>query len=214
MTSAPDTARFGDFQAVRTAMAADTRSVLLHAAATMLSEAGPSALTIRRLADAVNASTKVIYTYFGGKDGLFEALYLHSFAGLTRIFEDQDGEPDPLIRLQKMAMAYREFAIREPALYNVMFGDLGRAWQAPVESRRRAWQSFEVLRDTIGLCLPLARSAQATRISYALWAGMHGVVSLELRGLLGKADNGEQVYRFTVMSICAANGLEITVQER
>ena len=208
MTKVPDTARFGDVQAVRTAMAADTRSVLLHAAAAMLSEAGPSALTIRRLADAVNASTKVIYTYFGGKDGLFEALYLHSFAGLTRIFKDQSAEPNPLIRLHKMAMAYREFAIQEPALYNVMFGDLGRAWQAPVESRRRAWQSFEALRDTIELCLPPARSAEATRISYALWAAMHGVVSLELRGLLGKAENGEQIYRFTVTSICQANGLQ------
>lgn len=38
---------------------------------------------------------------------------------------------------------------------------------------------------------------------------MHGVVSLELRGLLGKADNGEQIYRFTVTSICQAHGLQL-----
>lgn len=113
-----------------------------------------------------------------------------------------------MIRLHKMAISYREFAIKEPALYNVMFGDLGRAWQAPVESRRRAWQSFEALRDAIGLCLPPARSAEATQISYSLWAAMHGVVSLDLRGLLGKAQNGEQIYRFTVTSICQANGLQ------
>jgi AcrR family transcriptional regulator len=207
MKSAAAARRLGDVRAVRAAMENDTRAVLLDAAAVLLSEEGPSALTVRRVADAVNASTKMIYTHFGGKDGLFDALYLHSFEGLTRTFQAQGCESDPFLRLEKMVTAYRAFALQEPSLYNVMFGDLGRAWQAPVESRRQAWKSFETLRDTVRLCLPPARAADASKISYLLWAAMHGVVSLELRKLLGTAEEGDQLYKLAAASVCEAQGL-------
>ncbi|ATE63592.1 TetR/AcrR family transcriptional regulator [Rhizorhabdus dicambivorans] len=207
MTSVPDVRRFGDVRAVRATMEGETRAALLDAAAVLLSEEGPSALTVRRVADAVNASTKMIYTHFGGKDGLFNALYLHSFAGLTRAFQAELAEQDPFARLEKMIAAYRAFALGEASLYNVMFGDLGRAWQAPVESRRQAWTSFETLRDTVRLCLPPERAAEASRISYLLWAAMHGVVSLELRKLLGNAEDGQQLYGLAVSSVYEAQGL-------
>ena len=128
MSSATNTRLLLDIRAARATMEADTRATLLAAAARVLSEEGPSALTVRRVADSVNASTKMIYTHFGGKDGLLDALYLHSFAGLTHAFQAQSGELDPVLRLDNMVTAYRAFALSEPALYNVMFGDLGRAF--------------------------------------------------------------------------------------
>jgi AcrR family transcriptional regulator len=48
-----------DIGAARTANEAETRAVLLSAAASILSEEGTAALTVRRLADAVHASTKM-----------------------------------------------------------------------------------------------------------------------------------------------------------
>lgn len=208
MSSSADGGRLGDVRAVRAAMETDTRATLLAAAAVVLSEEGPSALTVRRVAEAVNASTKMIYTHFGGKDGLFDALYLHSFAGLTRAFQAQGDEEDPFLRLEKMTIAYRSFALSEAALYNVMFGDLGRAWEAPLESRRQAWRSFETLRDTVKLCLAPQRAAEAGKISHLLWAAMHGVVSLELRKLLGSAEDNEQLYRLALAAVYQAQGLE------
>jgi AcrR family transcriptional regulator len=197
-----------DIRAARLTMEADTRAALLGAAARVLREEGPSVLTVRRVADAVNASTKMIYTHFGGKDGLLDALYLHSFAGLTREFQAHSGVLDPVLRLDNMVMAYRAFALSEPALYNVMFGDLGRAWEAPLTSRRQAWRSFETVRDVVRLCLPPARSSEAGRSTYLLWAAMHGVVSLELRKLLGNAGDGEQLYRLAVAAVREAQGLK------
>jgi AcrR family transcriptional regulator len=207
MTTTARSTRFGDVRAVRSVMETDTRALLLNAAAALLSEQGPSALTVRRLASAVNGSTKMIYTHFGGMDGLFDALYRYSFEGLTQVFNDQSDEKDPFLRIEKMAIAYRDYAVREPSLYNVMFGDLGRAWQAPVASRREAWKSFEALRDAIRTCLPRARAAEGNEITYILWATMHGVVSLDLRKLLGTAKEGEKLYRSAVTSICVAHGL-------
>lgn len=195
-----------DVRASRAAMEADIRASLLAAAAKILSEEGPAALTVRHVAEAVNASTKLIYTHFGGKDGLLEALYLHSFASLTQAFQVHLGERDPHRRFRLMIDAYRSFALREPALYNVMFGDLGRAWEAPAESRRKAWASFETLRQAVQDCLPSA-SAEATRITYLLWAAAHGVVSVEMRGLLGGPIDGDELFRMAVDAVCAAHGL-------
>lgn len=196
-----------DVRASRAAMEADIRASLLAAAAKILSEEGPAALTVRHVADAVNASTKLIYTHFGGKDGLLEALYLHSFASLTQAFQVHLGEADPHRRFRLMIEAYRSFALREPALYNVMFGDLGRAWEAPAESRRKAWTSFETLRQAVQDCLPPASAAEATRITYLLWAAAHGVVSVEMRGLLGSAVQGEELFSMAVDAVCRAHGL-------
>jgi AcrR family transcriptional regulator len=208
VNSALNTRLLLDIRAARATMEADTRATLLAAAARVLSEEGPSALTVRRVAESVNASTKMIYTHFGGKDGLLDALYLHSFAGLTRAFQAQSSELDPLLRLDNMVTAYRAFALSEPALYNVMFGDLGRAWEAPLRSRRQAWKSFETMRDVVRLCLPLSRAEKAVRSTYLLWAAMHGVVSLELRKLLGSAGDREQLYRLAVAAVLEAEGLK------
>jgi len=107
-----------------------------------------------------------------------------------------------------MVMAYRDFALGESALYNVTFGDLGRAWEAPSKSRRQAWRSFETLRHVVRLCLPMARWEDAGRSTYLLWAAMHGVVSLELRKLLRSASDREQLYRMAVAAVRDAQGLK------
>lgn len=175
-------------------MRADTREAILAAAAAVLSEEGVSALTVRRVAQAVNASTKVIYTAFGSKDGLLDALYLHSFAGLERALGSAHAMKDPSARLRAMCGAYRTYALAEPAFYNVMFGDLGRAWEAPPESRRQASETFRILREAIAASLPAQRRQEAVRTTRLLWATMHGVISLEMRGLL--ADDADRAALF------------------
>ncbi len=52
-----------------------------------------------------------------------------------------------------MCLAYRDHALVEPSLYNIMFDDLGRAYEALVAGRRQAWRSFHELRDTVAACL-------------------------------------------------------------
>ena len=196
----------GSIASVRIETGANIRRAILAAAASVLSEEGPAALTLRRVAEAVGASTKLIYTHFGGKEGLLGALYLESFAALTDVFRIASSEPDPVLRLRRMTEAYRRFALGEPALYNVMFGDLGKAWEAPIASRRQAWRSFAALRDAVGaLCEGEASSpGSTTRLTYMLWATMHGAVSLELRKLLGASQSGEQLFRLAVAAILDA----------
>ena len=50
----------GDLRAARAAMEADIRATLLSAAARVLSEEGPAALTVRRVAEAVNGDACLV----------------------------------------------------------------------------------------------------------------------------------------------------------
>ena len=149
----------------------------------------------------------MIYTHFGGKDGLLDALYLHSFAGLTHAFQAESDEQEPSARLNGMVAAYRAFALQEPALYSVMFGDLGRAWEPPLSSRRQAWKSFEAMREAVELCLPQERRKSTGKVTYLLWAAMHGVVSLESRKLLGGANESKSLYHAAVAAVREAHGI-------
>lgn len=199
--------KLGDVRSMRTALEADTRATLLMAAATLLSDEGPSALTVRRVAESVNGTSKMIYTYFGGKDGLMEALYLHAFNRFTGVLEAESGEALPIVRLLRMISAYRGFAMADPALYNVMFGDFGNVWQPPIECRREAWRSFSALREAVQLNLPDNRQKESTRATYVLWAAMHGVISLELRKLIGSGQSGEELFQIAVDAVLRLHGI-------
>lgn len=75
------------------------RDVILDAAKRLLVGEGPGALTVRRISAEVGCSTKVIYTLFGGKDGLSEALWLEGFARFERRLLEVPAHDDPLARL-------------------------------------------------------------------------------------------------------------------
>ncbi|HEY1178956.1 MAG TPA: TetR family transcriptional regulator, partial [Phytomonospora sp.] len=53
--------------------------VFLDAGVRVLRADGAVRLTLRRVAEAAGASTMGIYTCFGGRHGLLEAMYRHGF---------------------------------------------------------------------------------------------------------------------------------------
>lgn len=197
-----------DLRTARASLREDTRSSILAAAASLMSEEGVAALTVRRVAEAVNASTKVIYTSFGGKDGLLDALYLHSFAGLGEALGAQQQVGDPVARLRAMCHAYRRYALAEPALYNVMFGDLGRDYAAPLSSRKQAWLTFRTMRDAVRICLPPDRKTEDKDVTRMVWAAMHGIVSLEMRGLMGEPAQVEALFSKSIEALFIAHGID------
>jgi AcrR family transcriptional regulator len=62
----------------------------------------------------VGCSTTVLFTMFGGKEGLADALYREGFERLTRRLERVPDE-DPLARLGALGHAYRANALAERA---------------------------------------------------------------------------------------------------
>lgn len=160
------------------------RQDLLDAAMRVLRERGALFLTLRRVADAAATSTMGIYTCFGGRAGLLEAIYERGFGLLHEAMtRSLDGHTDPLARIMAVAYGYRRFALSGPALYALMF-------ERPLPDFDPSPQQRD---DALRLCFdPLAEATSAAahagaiqpadpqRAAYLVWTTIHGLVSIEL----------------------------------
>lgn len=199
-----------DFRQAQEDLRASLRQGMLDAATRLLTEEGPAAMTVRRVADAVNCSTTLLYSLFGGKDGLANELYLEGFARLKEEFrharelaEARKEEMGGLAPLRLHARIYHEYARRNPSYYMVMFGDAIAGFVPPVESRKQAWESLAALIDTFDACmksgaLPQSNPTAAARL---LWAAMHGAISLELKGYYLKAERADELFDAAVNAV-------------
>jgi hypothetical protein len=85
----------------------------------------------------------------------------------------------------------------------VMFGDAIAGFVPPLESRQVAWESFTPLVAQFEACmdegsLPRSNPRAAARL---LWAAMHGVISLELKGYYLKKEHPDQLFTAAVKAV-------------
>jgi AcrR family transcriptional regulator len=160
------------------------RRTLLDAASRLLVTEGPQALTMRRVAAAVGCSTTVLYTAFGSKDGLADALFLEGFQRLRRRLEAVPSGGDPLARLRALADAYRDSALQSRSYYGVMFQQAIPGYRPSAASLAAAGASLAVLTDAVRACIDagVLRAGDPRAVAEVLWAAVHGAVSLELAG--------------------------------
>lgn len=170
----------------RAASSAAIRHAILSAAARILTDEGTPALSTRRLADAVGASTKVIYSHFKGMPGVVDALYAEGFATLAAQLDDARKQAKPRQRVRAIANAYRAFAVANPDLFDLMYGPRIATLLPTREARMPARPSLDALVAVFADrgAKPTAAEDQAR----ALWIAMHGVVVLERTGWLDETE--------------------------
>ncbi len=175
-------------------------------ASRLLVEEGPAALTVRKVAEAVNCSTTLLYSIFGGKDGLSNALYLEGCERLKRDFaatEPELAQTDALQGVWICARAYLDYARRNPAYYQVMFGDAIAGFIPPLESRVSAWETFTPLIRQFERCMEqgLLPKSSPTAAARLLWAALHGIASLELKGFYLKKEHPDALFKSAVRAV-------------
>ncbi|RSN15748.1 TetR/AcrR family transcriptional regulator [Nonomuraea sp. WAC 01424] len=178
------------------------RSAILDAAKHLLIADGPAALTVRRISGEVGCSTKVIYTLFGGKDGLSEALWLEGFARLERRLLAVPAQDDPIDALHAGLEAYREYALDEPDYYRVMFQNAMHGFEPAPEPAPAGRRTFDILVDAVAAALEAGRlrGTPAGELADVLWMAIHGAVSLEISGFFDRAEAGRR-YRLLCTSV-------------
>ncbi|MGW3344320.1 TetR/AcrR family transcriptional regulator [Nonomuraea rubra] len=178
------------------------RAAILEAAKRLLVTEGPAALTVRRISGEVGCSTKVIYTLFGGKDGLGEALWLEGFARFEQVLLAVPARDDPFERLHLGLMAYREYALSEPDYYRVMFQGALPGLNPSPEAVQAAKRTFGLLVRGVADCLDagLLRGAEAVEIADVLWMAVHGAVGLEISGFFDREVAGRR-FRLLCVSV-------------
>ena len=156
---------------------------LIDAALAILEEAGLPALTVRAVATRAGVAPMGVYSRFGNKDGLLEALFVHGFDTLEVAIETRS-DANPLRRLSIGCLGYRQFAIDNPQLYHLMFEQM-MLLELSLESREAAKRSFMILVDRVQDAMNSGdlTNGDSTEVAQELWSAMHGAVSLEIAGV-------------------------------
>lgn len=151
-------------------------------------------MTVRSVATAAGTSPSAVYALFGSRDELVAAVSAEGFRRFAAHLAAVERTDDPGADLAALGGAYRGFALADPHFYAVMFARGVR----PAADRPRAVEeaTFLVLRDAVARLVP---DAAATDVALGLWGLVHGLVSLELAGLVpgGDAERAERYGRAT-----------------
>jgi AcrR family transcriptional regulator len=156
---------------------------LLDAALELIEEGGSQAITVRAVATRAGVAPMGVYSRFGSKDGLLEALFVQGFDGLHAALTEAGGA-DALTRLRRGCLAYRAYALGHPHLYELMFRQMLEL-ELSAESLERAEQTFSELVGRVGDAMTAGLLAQGDEVDVAqqIWNSMHGAVTLELAGV-------------------------------
>lgn len=155
---------------------------LIDEGARLLAEDGPGGLSLRRLATAAGTSTMAVYTRFGDKQGLLDAMHREGFRRLGDRVATAMQRDDPLMETGR---AYRLAALESPHLYGLMFGPLPSGFAPSTENDKAAGATYSPLVDGVRRAVELGiLVGEPERIALHLWVVAHGMVSLELAGQL------------------------------
>ena len=180
------------------------RRNVVEAASRLLVEEGPDALTVRRIAQELECSTKIIYTMFQGKEGLADALYLEGCERLGHLVGRVQWRPTPAAYIHEVAWAYWTFGLANPSYYQVMFCGAIPNFHPSTVSIVNTATALETIVASMhqymeqGLLLHVDDPVLVTK---ALWAPLHGVVSLYLLGHFSTLEEAKEVFERTVQAL-------------
>ena len=159
------------------------RRRLLERAGELLSTEGPAAVSLRKIATDVNTSTTAVYSLFGGKPALLEALYDEAFSRFGAHLRAVPVTDDPAEDLVQIGLAYRRSALADPQFYSVLYSKVVEPTKA---MSRAAGRTFAPVIDTVRRAVEggVFVDEDPEQIAMSMWGIAHGLVSLELNGNL------------------------------
>jgi AcrR family transcriptional regulator len=188
-------------------------TALMEAAAKLLAEEGPAALTTRRLAATVGTSTSAVYTHFGGMDDLVRALVHEGFARLHRRMSRVEPTDDPVADIMTLGYAYRANALDYPQLYLVMFGSSGLGGFALADDdRQHGRYTLETLVEAVGRAVEQGRFRpdDVVQTAQQMWIALHGLVTLDLGGYLVEPYDADACFEAQLRTMALGAGDDVT----
>jgi len=97
------------------------RERILDAARRIVMREGFAALSMRKIADAIEYSPATLYLHFASRDEIAQALGVEGYAQLLESFVPLANIADPAERLKALGRAYVAFGVAHPETYRLIF---------------------------------------------------------------------------------------------
>ena len=157
--------------------------MLIEAAARVLAEEGPAALTSRRLAAEIGTSTMAVFSRFQSMQEIRWAVREEGFARLNTRLDAVPPSNDPVADLVAAGAVFFDSGVVNPHLYRAMFLD------RPPEDDDLGAGTYERLVALVHRCVTAGRfaAAQAELVpvwAAQLWSMRHGMVAMTVAELL------------------------------
>lgn len=178
----------------------------------LMVEQGTASLNLRSVARDMGMTPSALYRYFDSRDALLTALIIESYDDVGSVAEHAaatiPADCHPLDAFMTVAHAFREWAVKQPHAFGLLFGARVPGYEAPPESLGHALRVSTVLLDLLrstldaGLELPVkdgdlppalgaamaqdcegkfsGMSLAATAIALACWSTLLGAISAEV----------------------------------
>ena len=165
---------------------AERRQQILDAARAMAEADGWTAVTSRRLADAIGYTQPVLYGHFpGGKTEIMRTVALAGFAELAAATQAAAGGKTGRQAVAAVADVYLGFAAAHPSLYEAMF-------QLPIDARFAQEDSEAELRSGFDALAAVISDGDG-HATEVLWSALHGMSLLERAGRMRPEDRARRV---------------------
>jgi AcrR family transcriptional regulator len=164
----------------------ETRVALRIAAERLVATGGPTAFSVRRVAEEAGTTTRAVYTLFGSGDGLLvDALAQSAFDFLADEIAKLVETDDPAEDLVDVGvLVFRRLVTEHPALYRIAFQRIVRNLRPGPEltaARARAFRALLAKVERLGEAGGLGvKSVREAAVEFN--AMMEGLGNAELRG--------------------------------
>ena len=163
-----------------------TRAAILDAAATLLEDKGPEAVTLRAVGEAAGVSRSAPYRHYADKAALMRALAGRTLRQIAeRIRHGAERHQGARQRLHAGCWAYIDYAVECPHHYQLVFGDAPIAEPDPglEEAADDAMAAVgELVAQAQGA--GLLRPGPTREIATVIWVLLHGLAALQITGHL------------------------------
>jgi len=171
------------------------RAAILAQSWQIVEEEGWDALSIRRIADAIEYSTPVVYKHFESKEAIRSAFSQEGYALLAdRLQQAKTLHPRPTDQLMSLSNAYWTFAEAHPKHYQIMYG-LGIPTCEMVRETREIMAVSTVFHETIEAAIRESKHPDADVHLKAMtfWSILHGLVAMRMVASPGDPQTAKRI---------------------
>jgi len=167
------------------------RRLILATARTLAESEGWEAVTTRRLSTEIEYSQPVLYKHFASMEDIVEAVAVEGFGELAEALRAArlgSGPPDD--ELRRVAVAFSDFAKRNPALYDAMFTRSLRLRFGAEDTPPPLVDAFSELREAVAA---VVGRRDVDTVTEVLWAALHGLATLDRSDRLRPGRDAERI---------------------